>query len=172
MCSLNRALKQVDKLKSHGDQADAINEIKCAALTCRYPIEQFLFKIQKYEKSLGLGKSVNKIKEVGRKVQYALEKKNEANRLRHYLNLHIGIIDTLMLQNSLERLDVASERSREIKDRVESYSRELKEVNGNVEAQVFAVRETKSLIYKLFSMVSGEVAAPLKALSQTVAKVR
>ena len=172
MYSLNRALKQVDKLKSHGDQADAIDEIKCAALTCRYPIEQFLFKIQKYEKSLGLGKSVNKFKEVGRKVQYAFERKDEANRLRHYLNLHMGIINTLMLQNSLERLDVASGQSRETKDRIESYSRELKEVDGNVEAQILAVRENNSVIYKLFGMVSGEIAAPLKTLSQTMAKVR
>ena len=178
MYSLNRALSQVDKLKGRGDQAIAIDQIKYAALTCRSPIEQFLAKIQKYEKSLGLGKSVNKIIDAGRKVQYAGEKKDEANKLRRYLNLHIGTINMLMLQHGLERLDIASEQSEqnrrdqeEIKDRIESCSRELKEVKGNVEAQVLAVRENKSIIYKLFRMVSGEIAAPLKTLSQTVAKV-
>ena len=175
MYSLNRALNQVDKLKGRGDQAIAIDQIKFAALTCRSPIEGFLAKTQKYEKSLGLGKSINKIRDTGRKVQYTLEKKDEANKLRHYLILHIGTINMLMLQNGLERLDVASEQNRrnqeEIKDKFESCSRELKEVKGNVEAQVLAVRENKSIIYKLFWMVNDEIVAPLKTLSQTVAKV-
>lgn len=35
--SLQRALSQVDKLKGRGDQAIAIDQIKCAALTCEYP---------------------------------------------------------------------------------------------------------------------------------------
>ena len=175
ICSLKGALSQVDKLKGRGDQAIAIDKIKCAALTCKYPLEQFLAKIQKYEKSLGLGKSVDKVRDTGRKIQYALGKKEEANRLRNYLNLHIGTINMLMLQNGLEKLDVASEQSNknreETKKGIEGYSRELKEVKGSIEAQVLAVRENNSVIQKLFWMVSGEIAAPLKTLSQTVAKV-
>ena len=102
-------------------------------------------------------------------------KKNEADRLRHYLNVHIGTINMLMLQHGLEKLDVASEQSEknqeDIKDGFERCSRELKEVKSNIEAQTLAVRENKSIIQKLFWMVSSEIAAPLKALSQTVAKV-
>ena len=102
-------------------------------------------------------------------------KKNEADSLRNYLNLHIGTINMLMLQNGLEKLDVTSEQSNknqdEIKDGFERCSREIKEVKGNIEAQVLAVRENKSIIQKLFGMVGGEIAAPLKTLSQTVAKV-
>ena len=169
--SVNQALNQLDKLKGHGDQAIAIDQIKCTALTCREPIEQFLAKIQKYEKSLGLGKSVNRISDAGRKIQYALGKRDEANRLRHYLSLHFGAINTLMLQNSLERLNVASEENRETIDEIQGCSRELKEVKGNAEAQVLAIRENKSMIEKLSRMVNGEIAAPLKTLSQTVAKV-
>ena len=171
MYSLNRALNQVDKRKGRGDQAIAIDRIKCAALTCRTPIEEFLSKIQKYEKSLGLGIPVNKISDAGRRVQYALGKKDEANRLRHYLNPHIGTINTVMLQNSLERLDVASEESREAIYEIQSCSRELNEVKRNAEAQVLAIRENKSMMCKLLKMVNGEIAAPLKTLSQTVAKV-
>ena len=124
---------------------------------------------------MGLGKSVDKIRDAGRKIRYALGKKDEANRLRHYLNLHIGTINMLMLQNGLERLDVASEQSgrnqEETKDMIESCSRELRAVKGNVEAEVLAIRENKSMTQKLFWMVSGEIAAPLKTLGQTVAKV-
>ena len=175
MYSLKRALIQVDKLKGRGDQAIAIDQIKCAALTCRYPLEGFLAKIQKYEKSLGLGKSVGRIKDAGRKLQYAFGKKDEADTLRNYLNIHIGIINMLLVTQGLEMLDVASEQTdknqEELRDRIEGSSRELRVVKGNVEAQTLAVRENNSLIRKLFWMVSGEVAAPLKSLGQTVAKV-
>ena len=124
---------------------------------------------------MGLGKSVDKVRDAGRKIQYALGKKDEANRLRNYLNLHIGTINMLILQNGLEKLDVASEQSNknqeETRNGIEDCSKELSEVKGNVEAQVLAVRENNSMIQRLFGMVSGEIAAPLKTLSQTVAKV-
>ena len=175
MGSLKRALIQVDKLKGRGDQAIAIDQIKCAALTCRYPLEEFLAKIQKYEKSLGLVNSIGKIKDAGRKVQYAFGKKDEANTLRSYLNIHIGTINMLLLQQGLELLDVASEQTDKnqegLRDIIEVSSRELREVRGNVEAQTLAVRENKSITQKLFWMVSGEIAAPLRSLGRTVAKV-
>lgn len=165
----------MDKLKGRGDQAVAVDLIKCTALTCRYPLEEFLAKIQKYEKSLGLGGSGGKIKDAGRKIQYAFGKKDEANTLRNYLNVHIGTINMLLVRSGLEMLDVASEQrdknQEELRDRIEGSSRELTEVRGNVEAQALAIRENNSIIQKLFCMVSGEIAAPLKSLSQTVAKV-
>ena len=165
----------MDKLKGRGDQAIAVDQIKCAALTCRYPLEDFLVKVQKYEKSLGLGRSVTKIRDAGRKVQYAFGKKDEATTLRSYLNIHIGTINMLMVRQSLEMLDVALEQtdknSEELKERIEGSSRELREVRGNMEAQALAVRENNSIIQKLFWMVSSELAVPLKSLSQTVAKV-
>lgn len=165
----------MEKLKGRGDQAITVDLIKCATLTCRYPLEEFLAKIQKYEKSLGLGKSVGKVKEVGRKVQYAFGKKDEANRLRDRLSIHIGTINMLLLRQGLEVLDVGSEQTdenqKELRNRIEGSSRELREVRGNVEAQALATRENSSITQKLFWMVSGDIAAPLKSLSQTVAKL-
>ena len=173
--SLGRALTQVDKLKGRGDQAIAIDQIKYAALTCRYPLENFLARIQKYEKSLGPGKTAGRLKDAGRKIQYAFGKKDEVNTLRNYLNLHIGTINILLVRQGLEMLDIASEyiekNQEELMDRIEFSSKELREVSGNVEAQALAVRENKSMIQKLFWMVSGEIAAPLKSLGQTVANV-
>lgn len=164
----------MDKLKGRGDQAIAIDQIKCAALTCEDQLKDFLAKIQKYERSLGIGKSVSKIKDAGRKVQYAFGKKDEANTLRNYLNIHIGTINMLLVRQGLQMLEVASEQTdknkEELKERIEDSSRELREVRGNVEAQSLAVRENNSIIQKLFWMVSGEIAAPLRSLSQTVTK--
>lgn len=175
ICSLKRALNHVEKLKGRRDQATVIDQIKCAALTCRLPLDEFLGKIQKYEKSFGLGKTLGKIKDAARKVQYGFKGNDEASRLRSYLNIHIGTINMLLVQQGLVMLDVASEQTEknqeELMDMLEGSSRELREVSGNVEAQALAVRENKSIIQKLFWMVSGEIAAPLKSLNQTVAKV-
>lgn len=165
----------MDKLEGRSDQAIAIDQIKCAALTCRYPLETFLAKIEKYEESLGLEKSVGKIKDASRKVQFALGKKDEAGKLRSFLNIHIGTINMLLVRQGLEMLEVASEQARknqeELRDGIEASSKELRKMRGNAETQAFAVRENTSLIQKLFWMVSGEVAAPLRSLSQTVVKV-
>ena len=165
----------MDRLKGCGDQALAIDQIKCAALTCRYPLEEFLTKIQKYEKELD-SKIVNgKIKTTVRKAQYALTRKKEAETLRSYLNIHIGTVNMLLLRQGLEMLDVAREENdkgqENLRERIEDSAKELREVRGNTEAQAFAVRENNFMLRKLFWMVSGDIAAPLKALSQAVAKV-
>ena len=44
-------------------------------------------------------------------------------------------------------------------------------MRGNTEAQALAVKENTSMLRKLFWMVSGEIAVPLRSLSQAVAKV-
>ncbi len=81
----------------------------------------------------------------------------------------------LLLRQGLEMLDVAKEeRDKEqddIKGRIEDSSRELREVRGNTEAQALAIKENNSMLRKLFWMVSGDIAAPLRSLSQAVAKV-
>lgn len=175
ICSLKRALDHVEKLKGRRDQATVIDQIKCAALTCRLPLDEFLGKIQKYEKSFGLGKSLGKMKDAARKVQYGFKGNDEASRLRSYLNIHIGTINMLLVQQSLVMLDVSSDQTEknqeELRDRIEGSSRELREVNGNVEAQALAVRENNTIIKKLSWMVNGDIAASLKSLIQTVAKV-
>ena len=172
---MQRALCQVDKLKGRGNQAIAVDQIKCAALTCRYPLEEFLAKIQKYDKNLGLENLDDKIRTTARKVQYAFTRKREANTLRDYLNIHIGTINMLLLRQGLEILDVASEQrdknQDELRDRIEDSSRELREVRGNTKAQALAVRENNTMLRKLFWMVSGDIAAPLRSLGQAVAKV-
>ncbi len=162
-------------MKGQGNQVIAVEQIKCAALTCRYPLEEFLAKIQKYDKNLGLDKSNDKVRTTARKVQYAFTRKSEANTLRSYLNIHIGTINMLLVRQGLEMLDVASEQrdknQDELRDRIEDSSRELREVRGNTEAQALAVKRNNSMLRKLFQMVSGDLTAPLGSLSQAVAKV-
>ena len=165
----------MEKLKGRGDQAVAIEQVQCFALGCRLPLEEFLAKIQKYDKSLGLGNSVGKIKDAAWKVQYAFRKRDEANKLRTSLNRHIGTISMLLVIHGLEVFDIASEQTDknqgELRRLIEGSSRELRMVRSNVEAQALTISESTSKLQKLFLMLRGDVAAPLKLLSQTIGKL-
>jgi len=59
--SLNHALKHLDKLPTNGLSTN-LESIKYAALSCRLPLEQFLGKIKKYNKALGIWGGANPIK--------------------------------------------------------------------------------------------------------------
>ena len=111
--NLQRALQHVDKLKVPlgGDQEPAINAIKCAALMCKHPLAEFLTKIKKYEASLGLGPSRGKISNLETKIRWGLSKKDEALKLRNYLNIHIGSINMMLMAHGLEMLTMAADQS-------------------------------------------------------------
>jgi hypothetical protein len=94
--SLDRALKHVEKLGSRSVSTATLDSIKCAALLCRHPLEEFLGKIQKYESGLGVW-AKDGVKGTARKVDWALRKKEDVRKLRDYLSLHVNSINMLML---------------------------------------------------------------------------
>ena len=102
-------------------------------------------------------------------------KKDEVNRLRDYLNIHVGTINMQLIRQGLELLDVAYEQSGrnqdDLKTGLDRSSKELKEVRGDLQAQALTVRENNFMLQKLFWMVGGDVAAPVKALVGMVTKV-
>lgn len=174
--SLERALVQVEKLNGQGAQeAAATDEIKSHALTCRYPLERFLTKIEPYHKSLGVGKSNGKVKDAGKKIQYAFKTRAEANELREDLKQHIHTINMSLTKHGSKLLAVASqerkENQEELRRRIEGSSRELGELKDNVEAQAPVIRSIGSLLRNLLWTVTSEVAAPLNSLSQTVTNI-
>ena len=175
MISLKRALEHVDKLKSHKDQAIAVGQIKSAALTCRYPLEDFLAQIRKYELSLGLGRSSGIIKNTGKKMEWAFARKEEVIKIRNYLNIHIGTINMLLIQQGLEMLDMVSQLSERNQDDlqrcVEDCSGAVKDVRGDITAQGLATKENQSMLAKLFYLISAEITAPIKSLNEMVAQV-
>lgn len=108
---LDRALKSLDKLKPIGSSPTAVDSIKCAALSCRVPLEQFLNKIHKYEPTLGPQVSSSSIasssKAAIRKIKW-LSKADDIDRLRKYFDVHLGTINILLLEHGLQALDVTS----------------------------------------------------------------
>lgn len=117
-----------------------------------------------------MGSSTGKVKDAGKKLQYAFGKRDEANKLRKHLSIYTGIINMLLTERVLELPAVASEQTNknqeELRNMMEGSSRELGEVKGDLKAQALAVRGNWSMIRKLLCMFSGEIEAPLKSLSQ------
>ena len=174
--SLERVLVQVEKLNGQGAQeAAAIDRIKLHALSCRHHLEGFLTKIQKYHKSLGVGNSNGKVKDAGKKIQYAFKTRGEANKLWEYLKQHLYIINTSLTEYGVTLLAVASEERKEnqeeLRSRIEGSSRELGKIRDNVEAQAPVIRSISSLLRNLLWTVTSEVAAPLTSLSQTATNI-
>ena len=81
----------------------------------------------------------------------------------------------LLVIHGLEVFDIASEQTDknqgELRRLIEGSSRELRVVRSNVEAQALTISESTSKLQKLFLMLRGDVAAPLKLLSQTIGKL-
>lgn len=152
-----------------------MDEIKCAALTCRYPLESFLVKIRKYEKTLGLGKTGGSLKSVGHRLCWAFGTKEEVDRLRNYLNIHVGTINMMLATKGLGQMEVASSKANDtqaaMKDHIERSSMEFNSFRGDIHAQSLAIQENRSIMSKLLQVVGGEVAAPLRSLSDIVTKV-
>ena len=177
LCSLGRALEEVDKLKSNPRQSDAVNRIKCAALTCRQPLEDFNRRIHKFDGSLGTGQSNGKLRDAGKKIQWAVGpgRKDEVNKLRSYLNIHIGIINLQMVQQGFEaiKFDIEEGKAEQeaFKNSLEGSAQVLKDIRGDVHAQSLIVKEHGSTMGRLCRMVTGDVVAPLRALTNMVAKV-
>ena len=107
--SLDRTLTHIEKLQ--GPTAD---NIKCAALVCRYPLSEFLTKIKNCEKTLGVAaKKVSFVETTVEEVHWSLGKKDEVAKLRNYLNLHIGSIKMQLLGAGLETVTSNSDKGDE-----------------------------------------------------------
>ena len=124
---------------------------------------------------MGFGTNNGLTKTAGGKIKWAFKGRKEAQKLRDYLNVHIGTINMLLVRQGLEMLDVANEQSNEnqqaLKESIEVSSNELREVRGDLQVQALSVRENKSLTQKLFQLVGGDVVAPVRTLIDAVAKV-
>ncbi len=173
--SLKSALTQVDNINVQGDQAIAIAQINLSVLNCRHLLEKFLADVQKYEKSLGPGALVGKFKGTGRKVQYAFLKKDEVDKLRNKLIVHIAMINMSLGAQSLQTNQIDSQQrdknQEELREKIEKSYKELQDVRANVETQAVAVREHKSVLQSLVSLVIGEIVVPFRALSQTMTNI-
>jgi hypothetical protein len=70
--SLDRALKQLQRIKPAHHELRRLEGIRALAVTCQRPLEEFLAKIEKFEEHLGSWKVTgNRLSRFGRRLQWS-----------------------------------------------------------------------------------------------------
>ncbi|KAI9658398.1 MAG: hypothetical protein M1821_002531 [Bathelium mastoideum] len=126
---LKTALQHIDTLRATGDTLSSrLIELKSITLACRVPLEHFVSKVKKYEKSLGSESSERRriVKDTTRKIQW-LGMKADVRRLQHDLNTHIGTINMLLAEFQLEYLNMTSEQACSDKQEIQSHLRAIQD---------------------------------------------
>jgi hypothetical protein len=172
---LNRALQHLDQIQcSNSTLSKNLDSIKYAAASCRHPLEEFLKKIKKYNKSLGVWGKEGVIKGTADKLRWTLGRKGEVAKLQCYLNIHVGTINMLLAEHGIEMLDMTSAKREandlSIHERLEDSRRVIENIQGNVAAQALAVENSRSILEKLYRMINGEFSTSWKSLTNMIAK--
>lgn len=174
---LEQALRRLDQLQQSPASTSSVNldSIKYAALSCRRPLEQFLGKIRKYDKSLGLWGKSGVIKTATDKLKWGFGQKEEVGKLQAYLNIHVGTINILLAEYGLEKMELASDKATSqqlwIQKRLENTRDIVKKISGSLAAQVLVVRRTENMLTQLVGMISGEFRTSWRSFGDMIAKV-
>lgn len=102
LCNLERALLEVELLSRSSYSTIQLNALyataRKAALDCRYPVEQFLKKVKKYDHSLAGGsKSNNIFRDSAMKIKWQLFLKEDIARFRAEITAHSSSINMLLV---------------------------------------------------------------------------
>jgi hypothetical protein len=173
---LQQALQHLDKLQHRSSSSPTtLDSIKYAALSCRRPLEQFLGKIKKYDKSLGVWGKEGVIVNTAKKLKWEFGEKQEIRKLQNYLNIHIGTINILLAEHGLEKMDLASDKAAadqlDIRERLDNTRGIIDTISGNMAVQAMVVEKTQQTTTRLLDMISGEFRTSWRSLGEMVAKI-
>jgi hypothetical protein len=172
---LHCALRHLDKLHQNGSSSTTLDSIKYAALSCRRPLEEFLCKVKKYEKTLGVRAKGGPLAGITDKVTWTFKQKDEVYKLQGYLNVHVGTINMLLAEHGLEKMDLVSDKAAadllQIREKLDQTCGIITQIKDGVTTQALTVTATKSIIERLVKMISGEFRTSLKSLGEMVAQV-
>lgn len=102
---LQRALHEIEHLECTPSQAAAVNGIKVAALNCQFALDDFDVKLKKFE-TLGIkgGKTPSKLETMKiwtKKLQWGFCMKEEVEKLRTYIVVHVGSLNMRLITQGL-----------------------------------------------------------------------
>ncbi|KAF5868118.1 uncharacterized protein Bfra_007314 [Botrytis fragariae] len=172
--SLEKALKHVDNISMSKGSMIGLDGVKCAALLCRYPLEEFLKTISKYENTLG-SRAPQGIRSVGRKIQWAFTKKDEVQKLLGYLSIHTNSINMMLSTLGLEASDLANKRAEENHSSLRNLIDDTRIDILDTEVSVTTIQDSfvdqsllassnQSMLTSLSDVINGEVILPLRSL--------
>ena len=102
---LQRALHEIEHLKCTSSQEVAVNAIKVAALMCQYPLDDFSAKLNKFEGlefNGGNKRSKLEIMRIWtRKLQWGFCMKEEVEKLRTYILVHVGSLNMRLITQGM-----------------------------------------------------------------------
>ena len=174
--SLQSALQHLDRLgTSKSSSSTTLDSIKYAALSCRNPLQGFLCKIEKYNKSLGVRGTNRGLRATTDKLRWSFGHKDEVCKLQSYLNVHVGTINILLAEHGLEMMDLAATKAdtdqQHIRERLEESGQFIRWVKDNFATQTMLVQNTNSMVGKLLQLISGEFTTSWRSLGEMVAKI-
>ncbi|KAF8253177.1 hypothetical protein K440DRAFT_279586 [Wilcoxina mikolae CBS 423.85] len=94
--ALERVLFQLEALKPNEANIGHINAVRAMALTCRLPLQDFINKLTKFEKSMGPRTSRNALHTFGRKAQWAVVMLDEVTTFRVTIAAKVASIHLLL----------------------------------------------------------------------------
>lgn len=173
--TLRKALAHLDSLQPSAPDSKIYDSIRFAALSCRQPLEDFLQKIRKYEKSLGLWRSGNAVKAAKDKLEWTFGHKDAVDKLQKYLNVHLGTINLMLAEYGLESMAIATDKATmgnlHIQERLDNTRTLIEGLGSSIEGQQLIIQNTNSMVTRLLNMVSGELRASWQSLVDMVARV-
>jgi len=165
---LDRTLRSLDRLT--GD----VDSIKCAALSCRLPLEQFLTKIKKYETSLGPRSSDSKPKTIFKKVSWQ-RKKDDAKKLRNYLEVHMGVINISLAERGVALMNITSKTLGTNHEAIlKTLCKSQVLVAGiadDVRSQGIVMSQSNNMLSTLFQLINGELKASVMQIVEATQQV-
>ena len=96
LSGLKRTLLHLEKLEPNEFNADHVNAIRCMAVSCKLPLQQFLDDIQKYEKSLAADSERKIGRKSVRKVQWGIYMEKEVAKMRSMITAQVMSINLLL----------------------------------------------------------------------------
>jgi hypothetical protein len=131
--TLDKALRSLDSIGATSGASPRVDFIKYAAISCRLPLEQFLTKMKRYESSLGIWGRSTGFKITIARFRWALNEKENIQRLQSYLHVHVGTINVLLTEHGLERMNIASEQAEMRHQRVRAQLDAVQTVLTNID---------------------------------------
>ena len=117
--ALDRALNQIYSIRPGLHELKRLNGVRALATTCQIPLQQFLTKIQKFNKSLGPWNCRrSRLDGFARGAQWSLMWKEEVNKLRSTLTPKLRNILILLTSQIVESLAKAELDRANIRDEI------------------------------------------------------
>jgi len=99
--TLSKILDELERLEPNEDNLHHVNAIRHLALTCQFPLRDFMAKVDKYEKSLGPFSEQGSTRAAGRKAQWGVSMTKRVEELQ--VSLAGNILSLVLLMQTHEQ---------------------------------------------------------------------